>query len=588
MIRLILFFALLFLVAWGGVYLVEHPGHIALDWFGYKIESSAALLVIAIAVAAVVAWIIFRTIVGLPSFVAYSARRRRREKGYDALSRGLVAVHAGDARVAGRASAQAARQLKNDPLALMLRAQSAQLTGDARGAIQAYQELAQREDTRVLGLRGLHAEASRRGDDEAAHHFATAAHKAQPLPWTAQAQLDHHATTGHWEKALRTVEAAVAAGQIDKETGQRQRAVLETAIGYDKEMTEPDAALALARAAMKRAPDLAPPVVLAARLLSRRGDIRKAAKLVEKAWPRCPHPDIANAYMGVRPGDSTTDRLSRARTLMGLSAYDPVGRLTVARAALANTDYAAARAAMDPLVGEGKRPTVKMCLLMAEVEEAEHGDDGLWREWLARASRAALDPAWMADGIVYDEWAPASPSTGRLDSFRWRVPAERPGAVMDALPPRRVPSLPAVTQATLPPALEASPPAPEPGAATEAALTPEPAPVAPPPAAVEPAPVPVAPPSAAVEPAPAPVVAAPGPQADKPPPAQPPPPVEPSQALLYDGHDRTAAILSMPSVPAHDELTPAGTRKPQPAPAAPAGSPPEGTVGRRHSIYSSG
>ena len=41
---------------------------------------------------------------------------------------------------------------------------------------------------------------------------------------------------------------------------------------------------------MKRAPDLAPPVVLAARVLSRRGDIRKAAKLIEKAWPQCQHP----------------------------------------------------------------------------------------------------------------------------------------------------------------------------------------------------------------------------------------------------------------------------------------------------------
>ena len=98
MIRLILFFVLLARVAWGGVYLVEHPGHISMDWFGYQVETSAALLVVAIAVVAVIAWIVFRVVVGLPSFVAYSARRRRREKGYDALSRGLVAVNAGDAR----------------------------------------------------------------------------------------------------------------------------------------------------------------------------------------------------------------------------------------------------------------------------------------------------------------------------------------------------------------------------------------------------------------------------------------------------------------------------------------------------------
>ena len=528
MIRLLFFFVLLALIAWGGVYLVEHPGHITLDWFGYQIETSAALLVIAVAVAAIVAWVIFRVVVGLPSFVAYAARRRRREKGYDALSRGLVAVHAGDARTAGRASAQATRQLKNDPLALMLRAQSAQLTGDSRGAIQAYQELAQREDTRVLGLRGLNAEASRRGDDEAAHHFASVAHKAQPLPWTAQAQLEHHASAGHWEDALRTVEAAVASRQIDGEAGDRRRAVLETAIGYDKEMTEPDAALALARAAMKRAPDLAPPVVLAVRLLSRRGDIRKAAKLVEKAWPRCPHPDIAEAYMNVRPGDSTTDRLARARMLMGLSAYDPVSRLTVARAALSNIDFASARAAMEPLVSEGRRPTVKMCLLMAELEESEHGDDGLWREWLARASRAALDPAWMADGIVHDEWAPASPSTGRLDAFRWQVPAERPGLVMDALPPRRTPSAALAPQASLLPVNESS------SAAPDAEAVPD----------------------AVVPSGPELIVEHPTHSAEAVPGLKPLPQVAPPEPSLYDSHDKAAAIMALPSVPVGNELAP--------------------------------
>ena len=399
------------------------------------------------------------------------------------------------------------------------------------------------------------------------------AHKAQPLPWTAQARLEHHSTTGDWEEALRTIEAAVSARQIDGAEADRQRAVLETAIGFDKEMSEPDAALALARAAMKRAPDLAPPVVLATRLLSRRGDIKKAARTVEKAWPRCPHPDLAEAYMEVRPGDSTTDRLARARTLMGLAAYDPIGRQTVARAALANTDYAAARAAMEPLVGEGKRPTVKMCLLMAELEEAEHGDQGLWREWLARASRATLDPTWMADGIVYDHWAPASPTTGRLDAFRWQVPAERPGPVMDALPPRREPTLPvAAPQAALPPAREADRPGSE--AATEADTargSQEVEPSAP--TLREPKP-------AAPEPETLPAVVA-----SEPPPAEPIP-LSPAEPSLYDSHDKAAEILAMPSVPAHDIREPAVvSSQPETAPEPP---PPEPTIERPRVVYTSG
>ena len=434
MIRLLLFFVALALLAYGGMWLVQHPGHVSLDWFGYQIETSAALLILAVAVVAIVAWVILRIIVGLPSFVRLASRQRRREKGYAALSRGLVAVGSGDARAASRASVKATQHLKDDTLALMLEAQAAHLNGNGAAAVRAFEALAQREETRILGLRGLYAEASRRGDDEAARHFAAAAYKASPLPWSAQATLEHRAHAGDWESALASVEASVSAGHVDKDTGDRQRAVLETAIALDKEGTAPEAALALARAAMKRAPDLAPPVVLAARLLSRRGDIRKAAKLVERAWPQCRHPDIAQAYLEVRPGDSTTDRLSRAKTLMGIANFDPVSRMLVARAALANTDYAAARSAMAPLVAEGQRPTVRMCLLMAEIEEAEFGDIGQWREWLARASRATLDPAWVADGTVYDSWGPVSPTTGKLDAFRWQVPADRLGPAVEALP----------------------------------------------------------------------------------------------------------------------------------------------------------
>ena len=80
---------------------------------------------------------------------------------------------------------------------------------------------------------------------------------------------------------------------------------------------------------------------------------------------------------------------------------------------------------------------MRACLMMADLEQAEHGATGRVREWLARASRAPRDPAWIADGIVSDRWLPTSPVTGRLDAFVWQTPpdllAEHPAmpAVVD-------------------------------------------------------------------------------------------------------------------------------------------------------------
>jgi HemY protein len=66
-----------------------------------------------------------------------------------------------------------------------------------------------------------------------------------------------------------------------------------------------------------------------------------------------------------------------------------------------------------------------MCLLMAELEEAEHGETGYAREWLARASRAPRDACWIAGGVMSEQWLPASPVTGKLDAFVWRRPCDQ-------------------------------------------------------------------------------------------------------------------------------------------------------------------
>jgi HemY protein len=97
---------------------------------------------------------------------------------------------------------------------------------------------------------------------------------------------------------------------------------------------------------------------------------------------------------------------------------------------------------------------------MARIEGEQHGDAGRVREWLARAAHAARDPAWTADGVVSDRWAPISPVTGVLDAFRWRVPAEASDTPAGALLSAKVKALaglegggePALTHAAAAPA----------------------------------------------------------------------------------------------------------------------------------------
>ncbi len=435
MLRILAFLLILACAAFGVAWIIDRPGDIVLTWQGYRVETSVSIalaIMVLGAVALTILWAVLRFLFRVPGAMSRRAASRRQAKGRAALSRGLIAIGAGDARLARKSAAEAGRYLADEPLALFLGAQAAQLSGDRAAAASAFEKLTQRPETRLLGLRGMHVEAQRRGDAEAALYYAHQAHQIEPLPWSAKAVLDHRAAHGQWEGALAALESHIAAKLVDKAAGERQRAVLETAIALDRADRAPEEALRFARQALAHAPDLVPATALAARLMSRRGEIRKAAKLLETTWPRQRHPELAEAYLDLRPGDSNADRLAKAQTLAKLAPNDPESHMIVARAALAARVYSIARKAMAPLIAEGERPTLRMCLIMAELEDAEFGDQGQVREWLARSARAPRDPVWMADGVAAPHWAPVSPVTGRLDAFVWQRPAERLGADLEA------------------------------------------------------------------------------------------------------------------------------------------------------------
>jgi HemY protein len=229
---------------------------------------------------------------------------------------------------------------------------------------------------------------------------------------------------------------------------------------------DPKGALALAQEACRLAPTLVPAAAISGRLTAQAGDYRRASRMLEAAYAQTPHPDLAAAYLRVRHGDSSEDRLTRARTLARMAPNDPESLLTLGRAALEAHDKSAARAAIAPLIASDSshgRPTRRVCLLMADIEEAD-GNDGAVREWLGRAARAPRDKAWVADGVISDRWAPVSPS-GTLDGFVWRTPDERIAAPVET----------AVASPAAPPAEAIAPPAPATALApAQQAIEPEP------------------------------------------------------------------------------------------------------------------
>ena len=430
MLRVLIYFALVVVASLGVVWMADHPGTVVVTFLNREAQVSTLVAAVVLILAAgliVVAWSIIRFVFRIPALMSVASRSRRRQRGFAALSRGMGAVGTGDAGAAQRCSQAASRLLPREPMALLLRAQSAQLNGDRDTAEKTFADMLKYPETRALGLRGLHIEAQRRDDPEAAYAYAEEALKAGTLPWAGQAVLEYRAQRGDWAGALTVVERNAGGRLIDRPTAQRQRAILSTALAGEIAEQDPDQARTLVRDALKAEPTLVPAAVLAGKLMTRRGDVRRASKLLEASYVASPHPDLADAYVGVRPGDAAADRLGRAATLMSLVPFHPESRMAVAQAAIEAREFDRAREALKPLVdpADGGRPSARVCRLMADIEEAEHGETGGLFEWLQRAARAPRDPAWVADGIVSERWAAVSPVTGRLAAFEWGVPQDR-------------------------------------------------------------------------------------------------------------------------------------------------------------------
>ena len=423
MYRIILFLLLIALAAAGAAWVADQPGDVVLSWGSWRARPPLPVFVLLlgiVVVAAILAWTILLTLWRTPERIKRSRRERRLARGRHAITHGLLAVGHGDSASARAHADVARRHAGHDPLALLLHAQSAQLDGDRAGARAAFRAMAERGDTRLLGLRGLFIEAQRADDPVAAVMIAEEALKLAPAStWASQAVLGFRCARGDWNGALTILDNNLESGLIDKPAWRRQRGVLLTARALELENVDRDRSRDTVMEAIKLAPTLVPAAVLASKYQSEAHQVRRSMRLVEAAWLAQPHPDLADAYAHVRLGDSARQRLVRIETLAAKAPGHLESALAVARAAIDATEFARAREALAPFVAA---PTQRVAMLMAEIERTEHGDSGRARAWTLRAVRALHDPVWTADGYVSASWRPVSPVSGRIDAFQWQTP----------------------------------------------------------------------------------------------------------------------------------------------------------------------
>ncbi len=424
-------FAALAIVAGVAAWFAENPGQVSIVWRNYRIDTSVGILAGAAGVLAIVSALLYRLWRWLWTLTRASraARGQRRlREGFTALTKGFVAVAAGDAEEAKRLTRRAHALLREPALTHLLAAQAAQLDGDDAAARRYFTELLEAPTTEFLGVRGLLTLAEQEGDADAAMRLAQRAEALRPkVPWVHEKLFGLEVEAGHWAAAERTIRDALKHKTLDPAEGKRRRAVVLLEQSRRAEAEDERAeAIKLARRALDDAPELTPAAIRLANLLHQGGEDRRARKVVEEAWKRSPHPALARLY-GALAGASGEDgdamkQLKAVEKLAQMWPDDPASHLALGWASLEARLWGQARRRLQAAASD--KPTATVCRLMAALEEAENGDTPEARAWYARAAEAEPDPGWVCGGCgaVADDWSAVCANCGAFDKLSWGIP----------------------------------------------------------------------------------------------------------------------------------------------------------------------
>ena len=341
-----------------------------------------------------VLWAFLGWLVRLPGQLKSGVGLRRRTQALEAMEEALIAGSEGDANRARKKSEKARALISSPALGRMVSAQAAEACGDREEAISHYSAMLDDEKTLATGQRGLAQQMLAKGDVSGAiEHAGKAYADNKNARWAFDVLFQAQVSDYRWAEAIATLDTAISRKHIEKSEATRRRAVLQTALADDLNNSgNATEALVTALSATKDVPDFAPAVSLAANLLTKDGQSKKAISLIEKAWSTVPHPALSLAYRDVYASEEPKTISKKLRGLVKQNPDHRESKILLVEDSLARDENVAAMVALSPLI-EGDNVSSRICLL-AYATEAKLGNSKDAQVWLQRAATAPAEPDW--------------------------------------------------------------------------------------------------------------------------------------------------------------------------------------------------
>ncbi len=428
MIKLLLALAILAPLSYGAMWLADHPGTLAFDWLGWRVEMALSLFAALLLGLIILTTLTLMLWFGIASWPARMKQRRFQKnhtQGLTAITQTLVALSAADYKNAQRHLQHSMAHLPDHPaLTGLLDAQLARAQGQTGRLPRIYALLKENADTRPLALRGLIEQNMAAQQSEIAlTHIQEVLAEFPKDAWANRAAIDLMIAQNKLGDAEKQIKKSSDLSVLNRQQTHHLEALIATIRGeHHLRDNRLDDARASLKIALKRETDFLPARLIMADVLNQIGDRSALLKHAQRSWKHQPHPHVVALILNTFSHESPATLERRVEQLIAAHPDHVESLMAKAQLYLRLAQWEKAREILRKAKDIRHSPRVFEAL--AQLEKSQHKDEMKANEWLKFALDAPRDESWICSSCGYEctAWHAHCPNCAAMDSLTWRLP----------------------------------------------------------------------------------------------------------------------------------------------------------------------
>lgn len=416
-------------LGYGAIWLADHPGNVAFNWLGWRIDMAVSLfaaLLLGLIILITLTLMLWFGIASWPERIRHKRFHTHHDQGLQSLTQTLVALSASDYSSAQRALQRSMNHLPNHPaLTGLLDAQLAKATNQTQRLPRIYASLKEHADTRPMALRGLieHSMAEQK-PEQALAHIQEVLNEFPKDAWANKAAIDLMIAQGKLDDATKQTEHAARLRVLDAQQSHHLEALIATLRGQNflRDNRLNDARNHL-KIALKREASFLPAILWMAETLDQSGDKSALLKHAQRCWKHHPHPRFTALILAHFAHESAAILERRVEQLIAAQPAHFESFMAKSELYLRLTQWEKAREVLNQAKAIRHSPRVFEAL--AQLEKSQHKDDTKANEWLKLALDAPRDESWICTSCSHESavWHAHCPHCHTLDSLAWQLPS---------------------------------------------------------------------------------------------------------------------------------------------------------------------